>query len=750
MAAVSIERGRRCDLMGLKGIALKSLVCLTIFLVAIGSSTVLQAQKIDSADRIAQLRTIKGRMIERSINTRSRSAVLEAGGRDAQVTQLLATTNGWWSAYSEVKHPHISFNGAAWHTPALLARAWADPSSRYYHSKEVLTSIEQGLKYLQRFAYPGCPRPNNWWAWDIGMPMGVLETLILTEGSLDASIRQQAIDTVAYLHKCGQDLKSSLPAKLPLSDTPGKNDMNALWRWRLRLQMAVLIENPAMAGKWAQYAMSEIGRPGYGCLQADYSYKFHGGTPMWAYGRTFLADYGDIVEVYHGTVLAPNAEQLDRFAEMALHYVNGFLYRGSICPAIIGREITRGDDMYHGSYGPPAVRALTALVRAKHPRSSEFLRIIAREREYFKDVPSIAAEQAWLTNDLPVVKPAPPVDDIFAYPDSDFLQITRPNWAIGIKMHSIRNRGYESINGENLQGWFLSHGSMFHFIGGNEWKGCWPTIDWTRLPGTTVAVSDKSQNQSPFVGVLRASPRNAIAAMNIQTKGLQTRKSWFVDGQVVICLGSDISGAGRIETALFNQPVPANTLIVVDGKTMASDAFEKDVAPEWIWLGGMGYVFPPGQCVHVLREKRSSDWTSVREAWRHGAGERSSIWYLTGVIRHSENVRAYCYIMLSHVTAEQMPGLARGALARYKYDSGSAHRVTAGDWEACVFWEPGRAGKLSADGGCIVWRDAAKWMAVDPARTGRPLHIDIEGHEFAVVSDKGRPASGDQMSSSHN
>jgi len=695
---------------------------------------------MDTASQVAQLRTVKHRMVDLFVKAGS-ARVGEAGGngRDDQVARLLAEKNGWWSVYTDVNDPDISFGAKAWQKPAILARAWADSASRYHLSKEVVDSIEHGLIHLQRFAYPGCPQPNNWWAWKIGMPIGLLETLILTEGSLDPAARQHAFDTVAYVLKAGDDLKLSGPARLPLADASGRSDMNALWSERLCLQLALVAGNPAMAGKWAQRTMSEIGRPGQGGLQADYSYKFHGACPMWAYGRTFLADYGDAVETYRGTFLAPNADQLDRFADMALHYVNGFLYRGSMCPAMIGREITRGDDVYRSGYGPAAVRALAPLVRAGHPKSRELLRIIARERAYFKDDPTIAEAQTWLTRDLPLVDAAPPVDDICAYPDSDFLQITRPDWAVGIKMHSKRNRGYESINGENLEGWFLSHGSTFHFIDGNEWKGCWPTIDWTRLPGTTVAANDKAQNSSPFVGVLRVSPQNAVAAMKIESKRLKARKSWFVDGQAIVCLGSDISGAERVETTLFNQPVVAGAPVIVDGKTLDGDALERNVSPEWIWLNEMGYVLPPGQQVRVLRERRSSDWTSVREARRHGRGEVSSIWYLTGVIRHDESIQTYRYIMLPHVKVEQMPALARGVLSHYQLDNSGAHRIAVGHWEACVFWEPGRAGALSADSGCIVWHDGATWLAVDPTQEAQPLKLSIDKRSFTVHPDRGRP-----------
>lgn len=668
---------------------------------------------------------------------------LREGGavsRDEQVAELLAEPDGWWSMYTDVNHPDISHGAKAFYKASFVAQVWANPGSRYHRSQEVLKEIERGLIHLQRFAYPGCPQPNNWWAWKIGTPMALLDTLILTEGALDASLRQQIIDTVAYLLKAGDDLALSGPAVLPLADTPGQSDMNALWHKRLCLQLALVAENPAMAGKWAQRVNSEIGRPGEGSWQQDYSYKFHGACPMWAYGGAFLGDYGRIVEVCRGTFLAPGAQQLDRFADMALHYVNGFLYRGSMCPAMIGREITRGDDIYRSNFGLVAVRALAALVRAGHPRSPEMILTIAREREYFRDDPMIAAALAKLTEDLPSADPAPPVDDIFAYPDSDFLQVSRPGWAVGIKMHSKRNCGYESINGENLQGWFLSHGSMFHFIEGNEWKGCWPTIDWTRLPGTTVAVNVKSQNESPFVGVLRVSPRNAVAAMQMQSGGFKARKSWIVDGQAIVCLGSGISGPEPVETTLFNQPVAADTPIIVDGKALDRDAFDRDVTPEWIWLNGMGYVLPPGQVVRLARTLRSSDWTSVREARRHGAGEKSSIWYSTGAIRHSENVPVYRYIMLPDVKAEQMPALARDVLSRYQLENADIHRVAFGDKEACVFWNGGQAGELSADRGCIVWRDGPKWAAVDPAWEAKPLSLRIGGRVFTVNSERGRPA----------
>ena len=168
------------------------------------------------------------------------------------------------------------------------------------------------------------------------------------------------------------------------------------------------------------------------------------------------------------------------------------------------------------------------------------------------------------------------MDDIFAYPDSDYLQVTRPDFAVGIKMHSKRTRGFESINGENLQGWFLSHGAMFPMIRGDEWKGCWPTLDWTRLPGTTVAVDVKGGNASPFVGVLRGSSQGRARRDGVDGReGGRVPRPQVVAGQRRShpLPGQRHSRPGRVETTVINQSVADEKRILLDGKPLPSRPF---------------------------------------------------------------------------------------------------------------------------------------------------------------------------------
>ena len=658
---------------------------------------------------------------------------------DDMADDLLATEGGYWSKYQDVNHPHVSHSGAAFHEPLLLATAYLTPASEHYHDKDVLAAVEKGLRHLLRFAHPDCPErpPGNWWAWDIGIPTHLLTTLIMLEGQLDPELFQTEVTTVTRLLKAREDVSLTGSWIKPKQIPPGITDMNRLWHNQLRLRLAALVENPAMAGKWSLHTFAEIAHPGAGAWQEDFSYKFHGKNPMWAYGRAFVVDYPRLVHRYQGTDFGPTSEQLHNYARMLDHFVNGFLYRNRICPAIVGREISRRPYVHHNTF---ALASLGIMAKSDHPRAKEFAAIVAREKPFVAHAEAYACLLAAHLAGVPTVEPAPPVDDVFAYPDSDFLQVTRPGWAAGIKMHSSRNAGYESINGENLQGWFLSHGSTFHYMDGDEWDACWPTIDWTRLPGTTVAVDVKGQNQSPFVGVLRGSSKVALAAQEIRCEQFQARKSWLVSGDHIVCLGSDVRGPGRVETTVLNQPVERDTPVLIDGEPAPAGSFRKTLSANWLWADRMGYIFPEPTKLTILREIRTSDWSSIRYPQRFGAGDELTHAYVTAFIDHDSESTGYKYIIVPDVSRDDLQQRLRPLIERYELANRGPHRLATKDGrlESIILWEEGHAGTVQTDRGCMLLRLDDHWQVVDPSWTEQPLHLRVGDRAHEVVPANGR------------
>lgn len=661
---------------------------------------------------------------------------------DEQARELLSFENGYWSRYPDAHSPSVSHSGQAFHDVLILAEAYNTNGSRYHHCPDVHQAIEAGLRHFLQFVHADCPtQQHNWWAWDIGIPMQLTPTLFLMETTLQPELLQKEIDTLTYLLKVREDVKLTGVAVKPAEPYRGKTDMNALWYARLRLQYAVLLGNPAMAGKWAELASGEMVPPGEGSWQADFSYKFHGQNPMWTYGNAFIHDYAMIIRQYAGTSFSPTDEQIRLFGTMAEHYYEGFLYKGRICPAFVGRTLSRRENPHFDVHGPTGITALVTLARTNHPRAAHFAALVMRDKPIYADLSYLQENVDAAVRSLPGVRPAAPTNDVFAYPDSDFLQITRPGWAIGIKMHSTRNAGYESINQENLQGWFLSHGSTFHYITGREWDRCWPTLDWTRLPGTTVSVERKGGNQSPFAGVLRASDNCALAAVELKDAPFCARKSWLFAKDHILCVGSDINGPGRVETTVFNQPMLEGSRLLINGEVATKHAFSRTTHADWCWLDNMGYIFPFGQELLIVRESRTSDYTSIRGAGLHGRGETMTHEYLTGVIAHDDQSSSYAYVMIPNATAESMSDWLMRIRQRYAISTDGLHHISTNDnsIESIVFWEAGEAGQVRADRGCLLLREGVRWRLADPAWAETAIHVQIAGKSYENTPLKGRP-----------
>ncbi len=637
---------------------------------------------------------------------------------DGEVDDLLAKEGGYWSEFDSVDHPAISHHAKAFYLPSLLTRAWFTPGSRHHKSEDVWAAVEAGLRHYLQFAHPDLPdkKPHNWWAWDIGIPTHLLDVLILGQGKMSRDLFTREVATVAHLLELEDEISeegSWIRSGDPVS---GRTDMNRLWRAQLRMRLGVLVGNPRVAGTWSERAFGEMVAPGVGSWQSDGSYKFHGQCPMWAYGRGFIHDYAWLLQRYRGTSFGPTDAQLDHYAAMLEGYVNGFLYRGRINPAMIGREISRGEKIHYNSYLPYALAVMSV---TDHPAAERFARLFARESEYVEHGhPAHRRQQAYGHAIARKSPPADPVNDIFAYPDSDFLQITRPTWSLGIKMHSNRNCGFESINRENLRGWFLSHGSMFHYLDGTEWDGAWSTIDWMRLPGTTVARDVNGANQSGRVGVVRLSADRAAACMELEHAAFRARKSWIVEGDLIICLGDGIEGPGHVETIVAHQPVADDTAIWIDGERIDEKQFDRALAARWIWFDGVGYVMDePGE-VRVLREKRTSDWSAIRDERMHGVGEVVTHTYVTIVIEHTPQRNRYAYRMMPSIPRDEVTEVAAGRYdTRYQFQHAAEYyEVHTSRSMIRVNWQDSA---LLAMGDLV---DFTKRATYDPPTKGQPDH----------------------------
>ena len=214
-------------------------------------------------------------------------------------------------------------------------------------------------------------------------------------------------------------------------------------------------------------------------------------------------------------------------------------------------------------------------------------------------------------------------------------------------MSSHRIANYESIDGENLHGWYTGDG-MSYLYNSELWQfssDFWATINPYRLPGTTVdtqqrtdASGERHLNNADWVGGA-AIPNSTLGAVGMQllawNSTLEAWKSWFCLDDTIITPGSLTSNDNRtIETIVENRRLSdANSeALIVNGTTQSStlgwSATLQGV--NWIHLSSTGgYYFPGGATLNMLREARTGTWHDINQGGSRTPVTRNyaTIWF---------------------------------------------------------------------------------------------------------------------------
>jgi hyaluronate lyase len=319
----------------------------------------------------------------------------------------------------------------------------------------------------------------------------------------------------------------------------------------------------------------------------------------------------------------------------------------------------------------------------------------------------------------------------------------RPRFVANIAMASDRIAHYECGNGENPRGWHTGAGMLSWWAEGNggqftDWY--WPTVDWYRLPGTTVStrrLPGKAGGEwgepKPDVRWVGGVTDGEYAAVGQHLKGLgstlQARKSWFCVDDTVICLGAGITCADG---------VPVET--VVDNRNLGENGTRAFVRGHgWAHLDGHGgYVLPYGE-LRALREDRTGAWSDINTT---STTERATRRWQTLWLDHGTDPVDATYVYLLLPGADRHETAARAAdrhwlsvLANDAVRQGV--RVPALGLTAANFWQAGTAGPLTASAGASVLLRrkgrTATLCVSEPPRTGEPLEITWDHPVHAVL-----------------
>ncbi|MFE6623029.1 polysaccharide lyase 8 family protein [Streptomyces sp. NPDC057740] len=624
-----------------------------------------------------------------------------------------------------------------------MTQAYVQPGTGSTADPALLADILRGLDHLSATVYhPGTTRYGNWWEWQIGSPRLLMDiTAALYEHLTEAQI---AAACAAVDHFVPDAMLTDYSGT-----STGANRVDLCRSVALR---GILGRAPAKIAL-ARDALSPVFpyvTKGDG-LYADGSFVQHtwvaySGT----YGQVLLDGLGRLFALLAGSDWAVTDPARQIILDSVEHAYAPLIHDGLMMDSVNGRAISRGylksddrhvlrSDHFHGQ-GVIAAIALLAGGASAAERERWYGRVkgwiqrdtvtpILTSPQF--GVADLARLHAVAESPLPAA-PEPTGHHLFAAMDRAVHR--RPRFVANLAMASDRIAHYECGNGENPRGWHTGAGMLSWWADGlgdqyTDWY--WPTVDWYRLPGTTVStlrLPDKAGGEwgepKPDVRWVGGTTDGEYAAIGQHLKGLgstlEARKSWFCADDAVICLGAGIRCADG---------VPVET--VVDNRNLGEGGTQALVrGAGWAHLAGHGgWVVPYGE-LRTLREDRTGAWADINTTSTPEARTRrwQTLW-----LDHGTDPADATYVYLLLPGAGRREVAVRAAQGRRWMSvlandrTRQAVRVPSLGLTAANFWQPGAAGPLTASAGASVLlrhRGRTATLCVsEPPRTGEPLEI---------------------------
>ncbi|MFI7404873.1 polysaccharide lyase 8 family protein [Streptomyces sp. NPDC049541] len=657
----------------------------------------------------------------------------------AALATMAATPTSLWPAYPYDPPSGITQSyGRLW----TMTRAYVQQGTGSTGDPALLAAVLRGLDHLSATIYnPATTRYGNWWEWQIGSPRLLMDITAVLYDDLTDVQRQAACAAVDHFIPDGMLTDYS-------GTSTGANRVDLCRSVALRGILGRADAKLALARDALSPVFPYVTK-GDG-LYADGSFVQHtwvaySGT----YGQVMLDGLGRLFTLLSGSAWEVTDPNRQLVLDSVEHAYAPLIHDGLVMDAVNGRAISRGylknddrqvmrSDHFHGQ-GVIAAVALLAGGASAAERDRWYAYIkgwierdtvtpILTARQF--DVADLARLHAVAAAPVPAA-PEPAGHRLF--PAMDRAVHRGSGFTASIAMCSDRIAYYECGNGENPRGWHTGAGMLSWWPAGRsdqytDWF--WPTVDWYRLPGTTVStlpLPDKAGGEwgapKPDVRWVGGTTDGEYAAVGQHLRGLgstlQARKSWFCVMDAVICLGAGIT---------CTDGVPVET--VVDNRNLGEGGTQEFVRGRgWAHLEGHGGWVVPGGGLHTLREDRTGAWSDINttSTTRRATRRWQTLW-----LDHGTDPADATYVYLL------MPGASRRAVASRAADphwlsllandsTRQAVHVPSLGLTAANFWAPGTAGPLTASAAASVLvrrhRRTATLCVSEPPRTGEPFEI---------------------------
>ncbi|CAG6396387.1 polysaccharide lyase 8 family protein [Streptomyces cocklensis] len=561
-----------------------------------------------------------------------------------------------------------------------LALGYASPGSSLSGNPQLLADIRSALDWFLSHKYGVAGSYDNWWDFQIGIPLALNDTCIALYPQLTAAEIATATTAIArYLPD---------PSRVGGATATGAN-LNwtcAITTVRGALSQDAAAIESAMTAIAALFPYSTSGDgfyPDGGFIQHKV-YAYNG-----SYGVSLLQYLTYLLVAVQGTPWAATADQVQRVHTWTQADYLPWIYRGAFMDMVRGRALSRFYETDHrigrltgatllqlaGVFPPGQARTVRSQVKGWIAADTyqDFFRYDPVPLEQVR-VSSIALARAVLA-DTEVPTGAESTTSVVATSMARIVH-RRPAFAFAIAMDSTRIKPYESANQENLQGWYTGEGATYLYLAtqpGHWTNGYWPAANKYRVPGVTLDTktlalgTNRGSTNTWAGGALLDGNVAAGMGLSFAVQTLTGRKSWFCIDDAVICLGAGITSTDghTVESVIENRNTgpDGRANIHVDGSVVLSTPSSTPtvVQPRWIYVDNLGgYVFPAGGHVTMVREDRTGRWTDMDHRGVYDDTTAYTRRFVTLWVDHgvSPTGGSYRYIQLPAATSAQTAAFA--------------------------------------------------------------------------------------------
>ncbi|MFM2232551.1 MAG: hypothetical protein RJB31_1252, partial [Bacteroidota bacterium] len=431
-----------------------------------------------------------------------------------------------------------------------LARVYQSKTSKHYHSKQLLETIEKGMEFWVKNDFVG----DNWHDSQITVPTILINMMLVMGNELPKDLVERIQPIIGRANMSASGARPS-GDRIVIAGILAKN---MLFR-----------ENFSEFEKVIKIIEGEIKfSTGERGIQHDYSFHHRpdrvNNTTSYGYGK-YANAFGEWLVYVNGTKYQFSKEKINQLVD---YYIDGItkqlVYGVYEDVSVKNRDITSKNN-----FQPRGILEIERLLVGTDYRKAELEELIRLRKGTAKPTKSFA-KFFWQT---------------------EHFVFQRPNFYTTVRMFSTRNANMEMpYNGPGKPTHHRADGTNYLVLKGNEYHNIWPVYDWQKISGTTVL-------QKPALH----------GPEDIQKKGL-TRFVGAVTDDLYGAVVFDFKSPHDMVEAKGDVTImqDGNKALLPSGKRLAEKV-------KWIYHDKIGYVFPEPAKVNVSNQNETGTWASITD-----------------------------------------------------------------------------------------------------------------------------------------